>query len=272
MLTRKINPPGGGTTTFELFNAKVSFTNSSPATSQISLDGITTNSFGNNLAFYNSLATLSNTNALDDGPLTLGDTIFTINNDLTLFPSTVLNFTLDTNANQMAVAGNLRLGGTVNVTGGNGFAGGTYTLLTYAGNLDGNIPSLGSTPAGFTYAFDTNTFGQVNLIVTPPTPGVPATLVASPTNLAINLSWSPSINATSYNLKRGTASGVYPTIFSGLTATNYTDANVTNGVTYFYVVSAINSFGESANSLQVSATPLPSTTPANIGFQTVGNQ
>ena len=86
LVDSQINPPGGGTTTFELFNAKISFTNSSAATSQISLDGITTNSFGNNLAFYNSPATLSNTNALDDGPLTLGDsTIFTINNNLTLF-------------------------------------------------------------------------------------------------------------------------------------------------------------------------------------------
>ena len=271
LVDSQINLPGG-TTTFELFNAKVSFTNSTAATSQVSLDGITTNSLGNNLAFYNSLAALSNTNALDDGPLTLSDSIFTINNDLTLFPSTVLNFTLDTNANQVAVAGNLTLGGTINVTNGNGFTGGTYTLLTYAGNLDGTIPSLGSAPAEFTYAFDTNTFGQVNLIVMPPTPGVPTNLVASPTNLAINLTWSPSVNATSYNLKRGTTSGVYPTIFSGLTATNYFDAAVTNGVTYFYVVSATNSFGESANSLQVSATPLPSAMPTNIGFQTVGNQ
>ena len=93
-----------------------------------------------------------------------------------------------------------------------------------------------------------------------------------PTNLAINLTWPPSINAAGYNLKRGTTSGVYPTIFSGLTTTNYTDANVTDGVAYFYVVSATNSAGESANSIQVSATPLPSATPANIGFQTVGNQ
>jgi polygalacturonase len=271
LIDSQINLPSSAKT-FELFNAQSSFTNSTAAANLVSLDGITTNSFGNNLAFYNSAATLSNTNALDDGPLTLGDSVFTISNNLTLFPSTVLNYVLDTNTTQVAVIGNLALGGTVNVTNGNGFTNGTYTLLTYTGTLSGSAPTLGIKPAGFNYSFDTSAAGQINLIVTPPTPGVPANLTATPTNLAINLTWSLSANAASYNLKRGTISGVYPTIFSGLTSTNYFDTAVTNGVTYFYVVSATNSAGESANSLEVSATPLPSATPTNIVFQTIGNQ
>ncbi len=70
--------------------------------------------------------------------------------------------------------------------------------------------------------------------------------------------------ATSYNLKRGTANGgPYPTVYSGLIATNYADAAVTNAVTYYYVVTAVSG-GESANSLQASATPLPSLAPVNI--------
>ena len=56
-------------------------------------------------------------------------------------------------------------------------------------------------------------------------------------------------------------------MFSGLTATNYADANVTNAVNYFYVVTATGAGGESTNSLQVSAAPLPSNQPTNIVMQ-----
>ncbi|MGB8370570.1 MAG: hypothetical protein WCF71_14890, partial [Verrucomicrobiia bacterium] len=76
-----------------------------------------------------------------------------------------------------------------------------------------------------------------------------------------------------YNLKRGTANGgPYPTVFSGLTMTNYADAAVTNGVTYYYVVTATNSSGESPNSLQASAAPLPSSVPTNIVAQVSSGQ
>jgi hypothetical protein len=48
--------------------------------------------------------------------------------------------------------------------------------------------------------------------------------------------------------------GPYTTIAS-VTATTYTDTNVTNGTTYYYVVSAVNSAGESGDSNEASATP-----------------
>jgi len=48
--------------------------------------------------------------------------------------------------------------------------------------------------------------------------------------------------------------------------TNYSDAAVTNAVTYYYVVTAVSG-GESASSLQASAAPLPSLTPTNITLQ-----
>jgi fibronectin type 3 domain-containing protein len=46
-----------------------------------------------------------------------------------------------------------------------------------------------------------------------------------------------------------------PAAPENLTATAYTDTNVTSGKTYFYQVTAENSDGESNGSAEVSATP-----------------
>jgi hypothetical protein len=242
-------------------------------TNLVTLDGLTTNGYANSLAFYNARTSLKNTNVFDDGPLTIADSTLTISNNFMLFPSTVLNYTLDPNTNRVAVVGNLVLGGTINVTNGPGFGAGTNTLLTYTGTLSGNLPTLGSTPVGgYSYAFDTNTAGQVDLVVALPAPAAPTNLTATGTNLLINLKWNAVSGATSYNLKRGTASGgPYPTVFTGLTVTNYSDAAVTNAVTYYYVVTAMSG-GVSTNSLQVSAVPLPSSVPTNIVVQVGSGQ
>lgn len=91
-----------------------------------------------------------------------------------------------------------------------------------------------------------------------PTPGVPsapASLSATAaSNGTIGLSWAASSGATSYNVKRSTSAGTETTLASGVTSAAYTDANVSNGVKYYYVVSAVNVSGESANSNEASAT------------------
>ncbi len=85
----------------------------------------------------------------------------------------------------------------------------------------------------------------------------PFGLEAAAGNGEITLSWNAPLGAISYNLKRATTSGGPYTTIASLSATNDTDYDVTNGTPYYYVVSAIRSGGESANSSEVSATPNP---------------
>ncbi len=86
-------------------------------------------------------------------------------------------------------------------------------------------------------------------------PATPTGVTASAGNAQVGLSWNASSGATSYHVKRGTTSGGPYTQVGAPTTPSYTDTSVTNGTPYYYVVSAVNSSGESANSSQVSATP-----------------
>ncbi len=96
---------------------------------------------------------------------------------------------------------------------------------------------------------------------TPAAPGIPAGLTASAGNAQASLTWSATSGATSYHVKRGTANGGPYTQIAAPTSAAYIDKSVTNGTTYYYVVSALNSTGESANSTQVVATPAGSSAP-----------
>ncbi|WP_160164577.1 DUF5010 domain-containing protein [Pedosphaera parvula] len=103
---------------------------------------------------------------------------------------------------------------------------------------------------------------EFNVYAMPPPPPVPTGLIATATSPGqINLSWNASSGANSYNVKRSTANGgPYSTIATGLTDTNYSDMGLSASTTCYYVVSAMGSGGESANSPQASATtqaPLP---------------
>src|SRR5262249_33837649 len=86
-------------------------------------------------------------------------------------------------------------------------------------------------------------------------PPAPTGLTATPGNTQVALSWTASSGATSYNVKRSTVNGSGYGILTNVGTTSYTNTGVTNGVTYYYVVSAVNSAGESGNSAQASATP-----------------
>jgi hypothetical protein len=89
-----------------------------------------------------------------------------------------------------------------------------------------------------------------------PSPGVPDGLAAGAGDTQIPLSWNLADFASTYTLKRATASGgPYTEIASGLTSPAFTDTDLTNGTTYYYVVRSSNDHGESADSPEVAATP-----------------
>ncbi|WP_307208631.1 hypothetical protein [Paenibacillus harenae] len=63
----------------------------------------------------------------------------------------------------------------------------------------------------------------------------------------VDLFWNHT-GAQSYNVKRSTsASGPFVTIAANLKVRSYSDNTAINGNTYYYVVSASNEAGESAN-------------------------
>jgi fibronectin type 3 domain-containing protein len=89
-------------------------------------------------------------------------------------------------------------------------------------------------------------------------PGAPTGLAASAGSGTVTLTWNAAGGATSYAVKRSAASGgPYTTIATlGSSPTNYTDTGLTNGTTYYYVVTGSNSAGTGPNSSPISATPL----------------
>ena len=87
-------------------------------------------------------------------------------------------------------------------------------------------------------------------------PPTPENLSASAGDNRVLLSWTASLGATRYIVKRSTAQGgPYATIASNVKGASYTDATAVNGTTYYYVVAAANSLGESGDSNEASARP-----------------
>ena len=101
-----------------------------------------------------------------------------------------------------------------------------------------------------------------------PVPSAPVGLTAAGGVGQVSLAWQSVAGATSYNVKRATVSGGPYTLVStpgAVTGTSYIDTAVTNGTTYYYVVTAVGAGGEGASSNEASATPLaPGTTTLRI--------
>ncbi|MEO7714631.1 MAG: hypothetical protein ABIY70_00395 [Capsulimonas sp.] len=92
-------------------------------------------------------------------------------------------------------------------------------------------------------------------------PAAPAGLAAVPGNAQVLLSWGSIAGATSYKVYRSlNLSGGPYTLVTSPTTTSYTDTGATNGTstnprTYYYVVTAVTSAGESGYSNESFAQP-----------------
>jgi Fibronectin type III domain len=104
-----------------------------------------------------------------------------------------------------------------------------------------------------------------NSLVVSAIPTAPPVKLTAPTGLTgrgtsgdmVSLYWNALAGATSYSIKMAkTSGGPYTTLKSDLTTTRFEATGLTRSTTYYFVVSATNSLGQSPNSPQIQvATP-----------------
>jgi len=139
-------------------------------------------------------------------------------------------------------------------------SGGTYSPIAQTATTNFTNTGLTNGTTFYYSVASSNAFGLSSLSAyigaTPSgAPAAPTGLTAVAGNAQVALSWTASSGATSYRVKRSTVSGGSYNSIATNTVTTYTNPGLVNGTTYYFVVSAVNSTGESANSSQVSATP-----------------
>ncbi len=101
-------------------------------------------------------------------------------------------------------------------------------------------------------------------------PDAPTGLNASPGNAKVYLNWNPSADTTGYNIKRATSSGgPYATVGSS-DVNSFTDTSAANCLSYYYVVTATNSLGQSTNSSEQAVAQGAFAVAVNIGGTATG--
>lgn len=118
------------------------------------------------------------------------------------------------------------------------------------GNGGTGTPPSSASPG----ATNTTTTGTTSV------PSVPSGVQASAGNASVALTWPAVSGATSYGVGRSTTSAGPWTQIGSPTTNSYSDSGLTNGTTYYYVVSAVDSAGASGTSTPVAATPATPTT------------
>ncbi len=138
----------------------------------------------------------------------------------------------------------------------------TSTINSYTdSNTAGNIPYFYAVSA---LANSIESGMSAETAVTTPL-SAPTGLFAAAGDNKVALTWTAVSGANHYNVKRGTDGISFVNIQTGITSTSFTDNGLTNGTMYYYVVSAMNEAGESANSNVVNATPTAVTSTPEEG-------
>lgn len=99
--------------------------------------------------------------------------------------------------------------------------------------------------------------------VSNPTPAAPEKVFIVGGNADIYLSWESANGAKTYNIYWSTSAGVSKQSGTKISvaASPYYHTGLNNGTIYYYVVTAVNQYGESEESLEASATPGQFTPP-----------
>lgn len=96
-------------------------------------------------------------------------------------------------------------------------------------------------------------------------PPAPTNLSATGGNAMVTLSWTAVTGTTTYRVYRGTTANgqAAAPLATDLTAAAFVDSGVTNGIAYFYKVTAVAGSGESARSTEATATPTAPPAPVD---------
>lgn len=142
--------------------------------------------------FINGAVTINAGGALVPGSNSVGT--LTLRSNLTLNAGAILNFELGAIAasDKIVISNSLVLGGTLNVSNLAGFGAGAYTLMTYGGALSGTLPVIGSKPSGFSCTINTNTAGQIRLVVQTQAPPTFKTVAATGSNIVFSGTGGPT--------------------------------------------------------------------------------
>jgi fibronectin type 3 domain-containing protein len=155
-------------------------------------------------------------------------------------------------------------------------SGANDTVTVYI-NPTANSPTPGVAATYTNSSFDVGTITGIGLnrgstygsVVGYNPPSTPTGLVANAGINSVGLSWTAVSGATSYNVLRGTSTGVYTVTNSAASNTNF-DATAIGGTQYFYVVQASNSSGLSGLSSEVTASPMVALPNVTTGLVATG--
>ncbi len=197
-------------------------------------------------------------------------------------PSVPTNVTATPDNKQVVLAWTASTGGAAlyRVSRGTAAAGPFTSIATPAGIGYTDVGVTNGTTYYYVVSASNGSCSSADTVAIPATPvctppPVPGTLVATPGDTQVALTWVASTPApTSYSVGRSTVSGGPYTSVATPTVTAYTDIDLTDGTTYYFVVSASNGTCSSANSAEKSATPAficPQAAPTGL-VATAGNQ
>ena len=128
------------------------------------------------------------------------------------------------------------------------------TPTNYIGKSAGADPNLSGTLDEFLIYDTPLSAGEIAVLAA--LPAGPPDPAATAGDTRVDLSWTPVAGANTYTVRRSTTSGGPYTSLATVPGAGYADTVVTNGTTYFYVVTISSGAGQSSTSVQVSAKPL----------------